>query len=149
MKAIHKNIRSLTAHLSAHSWAKWTEDVCNQEVWVSTASLCLNHCLLRGMKFCLMVGMPDWRAWQEAKHRFLIDTLNSQTDCTTSGHEQNSMHIQSSRQAEGLSLCHPPVLILRILLSSPGIHFQLLKNSLHTDLHSLCLWGTAGMDLFL
>lgn len=85
-------------------------------VWITGPS--------RGSELCLVLGAPDWRAWQGAKHWFLIDTLNSQTDCTTSGHEQNSMH-NSKPQAnrEALSFCHLPVLILRLILYSTGRHF--------------------------
>lgn len=99
---------ALTVCRSAHSQGELTFECVTRGrsgclhlvcVWITGPS--------RGWELCLVLGTSDWKARQEAKHWFLIDTLNSQTDCTTSGHEQNSMHNsvpQASREALSLSI---------------------------------------------
>lgn len=123
---------SFSAHCSAYSQGGLTDECVTSRrsgclhlvcVWITGPS--------RGRELCLALGTPDWRARQEAKHWFLIDTLNSQTDCTTSGHEQNSMHNskpQASREALSLSVISLS-LFLDLFSIPQGCTFVVLSGS--------------------
>lgn len=134
MEMIHRDftviLSALTVGRSAHSQGELTFECVTRGrsgclhlvgVWITGPS--------RGWELCLVLGTSDWRARQEAKHWFLIDTLNSQTDCTTSGHEQNSMHNsvpQASREALSLTVISPS-LFLDLLSAPQGGTFVVLS----------------------